>query len=179
MKYERITTFEASPTQTIDSESERPKKFRLRRLWCQPRISYTRGVRYLITFGGVHWIVDTIARHLGSPQVRREMKKDPRLTKHQFWRLVLRQDNSALLTAYADCEADAFVAQDIPYAACPTCCLRILADFDGGRWILRLPYEEKYSTLAQKWYGYRTTFGLIRGALLFAPGVLLWQECNG
>ena len=106
-----------------------------------PNIIYTPGVQYLAEKGEAYWLIDAVASHFGTAQMQRAMKEDARTRSLQFWRLTVKPDQSAILTAVADSGVKPFVKQEIPYTDFPLEEVSIWARFDGIRWTLYLPSE--------------------------------------
>ena len=103
-------------------------------------VLYTPGVKYVAEVGQAYWLIDAIASYFGSPEMNEAMHLDSRLKSMQFWRLDV-SDQSAVLTAQADSDVDAFIRQDIPYTDFPLDHIEVWAGFDGKRWTLYLPSE--------------------------------------
>jgi len=103
-----------------------------------PRVIYTPGVKYLADRAEAHWLIDAIASYfLGGKQVF----PDSRLETLQFWRLEVREGDSAILTARADSGVEPYVTQQIEYTDFPLETIDIWAGFNGNGWTLYLPSE--------------------------------------
>jgi len=105
------------------------------------RVVYTPGVQFLAERGGAYWLIDAIASYFGSPKMAAATRTDRRLADLQFWRLDVRDDRSAVLTARADSGEQPFVTQEIPFTDFPLDQVEVWAGFDGTYWTLYLPSE--------------------------------------
>lgn len=106
-----------------------------------PGVIYTPGVQYLAERAGAYWLLDAIASHFGGSVMQSAAAKDRRLRSLQFWRLEVRADKAATLTARADSDVKPFITQEIPYTDFPLRCVDVWAGFDGEYWTLYLPSE--------------------------------------
>lgn len=104
-------------------------------------VLYTAGVKFLAERGEAYWIVDAIASYFGSPEMRAGLQRDETLRTLQFWRLDVRSDRSAVLTARADSDVEPLITQEIPFTDFPLEYIDIWAAFDGEYWTLYLPSE--------------------------------------
>jgi hypothetical protein len=77
-------------------------------------ILYTDGVKYLAEEAGAYWLIDAIA----SWQTSSKVKQDPMLQRIQFWKLLVKPDNSAVLTCEPD-EDDVAITQEIEFTDFP------------------------------------------------------------
>ncbi len=109
--------------------------------WFNRRVIYTPGVQYLAERAQAYWLLDSIAFYFGSDEMVQAANRDPRLRDMQFWRLEVRADQSALLSARADSDEDPFISQLIPFTDIPLRHVDIWAGFDGQYWTLYLPSE--------------------------------------
>lgn len=75
---------------------------------------YTEGITYLAENAGAYWLLDAIH----SWQNEKSVRNDPMLQELQFWKLAVRDDNSATLTCRKD-DNQVVVAQDIEYTDFP------------------------------------------------------------
>ena len=104
-------------------------------------VIYTPGVQFLGEQAGAYWLIDAIASSFGGPQMERAIRNDHRLGEMQFWRLIVHDDDSAVLTARADSNEEPFITQDIPYTDFSLTSVEVWAGFDGTVWTLYLPSE--------------------------------------
>ena len=111
------------------------------RHWLCRRVIYTPGVHYLAERGQAHWLLDAIAFYFSSNDMLRAIERDKRLKDMQFWRIDVRPDRSAVLTARADSGEEPFIVQSIDYTDFPLDCVHIWAAYDGEHWTLYLPSE--------------------------------------
>ena len=111
------------------------------RHWLCRRVIYTPGVHYLAERGQAHWLLDAIAFYFGSNDMVRAIERDKRLEDMQFWRLDVRDDRSAVLSARADSGEEPFILQSIEYTDFPLDYVDIWAAYDGEHWTLYLPSE--------------------------------------
>jgi hypothetical protein len=105
------------------------------------QVIYTSGVQFLAERGKCYWLIDAIASHFGSREMNRAIRHDDRVRWLQFWRLSVRDDGSALLSACADSGVTPFITQEIAYTDFPLDSVEIWAGFDGKLWTLYLPSE--------------------------------------
>jgi hypothetical protein len=111
------------------------------RHWLCRRVIYTPGVHYLAERGQAHWLIDAIAFYFGSTDMLRAIERDKRLKDMQFWRLDVRPDHSAVLSARADSDEEPVILQSIEYTDFPLDYVDIWAGYDGEHWALYLPSE--------------------------------------
>lgn len=104
-------------------------------------VIYTPGVQYMAEKGGAYWLIDAIAVHLGSPEMSHTIQRDDRLRHLQFWKLTVKEDESALLTCVADSGCQPAVTQDIPWTDFPLPEVAIWVAYDGRHWTMMLPSE--------------------------------------
>lgn len=95
-------------------------------------ILYTDGVRHVAQQGGAYWLIDAIA----SWQLEPDVRDDSMLQEIQFWKLVVNEDRSAVLTCERDTD-DVAVTQSIPLTDFPLRSIRLFLE-DG---VLMLPSE--------------------------------------
>lgn len=105
------------------------------------QVIYTPGIQFLAEGGKCYWLIDAIASYFGSDGMNRAMKRDDRVRWLQFWRLNVREDGSAVLSACADSGVKPFVTQEFQYTDFPLASVEIWAGFDGKLWTLYLPSE--------------------------------------
>lgn len=105
------------------------------------RVIYTPGVRFLAERGSAYWLVDEIALAIAGGEIARAGRHDERVLRLHFWRLEVRPDRSAELTARADSDIPPFVARTIPWTDFPLDHVDIWAGYDGTYWTLYLPSE--------------------------------------
>jgi hypothetical protein len=79
------------------------------RHWMIRRVIYTPGIKHLAAQGQAYWLVDAIASYFGSNEMIRASLRDMRLSDMQFWRLDVRDDRSAVLSARADSGEEPFI----------------------------------------------------------------------
>jgi len=82
-------------------------------------VIYTEGIQYLAENGGAYWLIDAIASHLASDEFRKAARKDDRISLMHFWKLAVKPDHSALLTAIPDTGEPEFIQQAIPFTDFP------------------------------------------------------------
>ena len=111
------------------------------RHWLCRRVIYTPGVHYLTERGQAHWLLDAIAFYFRSNVMVRAIERDKRVKVMQFWRLEVRSDRSAILTARADSDEEPFISQSFRHTDFPLHCVHIWAAYDGEYWTLYLPSE--------------------------------------
>jgi hypothetical protein len=111
------------------------------RHWLCRRVIYTPGVHYLAERGQALWLIDAIAFYFRSNDMVRAIERDKRLNDMQFWRLDVRADRSAVLSARADSGEEPFILQSIEYTDFPLDYVDIWAAYDGEHWTLYLPSE--------------------------------------
>lgn len=112
--------------------------------WRHPlyrRLIYTLGVRYLAERAGAYWLVDAIASWLPSRQFLAAAQRDSRISDIHFWRFVVADDRSAILTAVADLGEEPFIRQEIEFTDFPLTNIDLYCAFDGEFWTLMLPSE--------------------------------------
>jgi hypothetical protein len=95
-------------------------------------ILYTDGVRHVAQQGGAYWLIDAIASWQFEPDVR----DDAMLQEIQFWKLVVNEDRSAVLTCERDTD-DVAVTQELEFTDFPLRSIRLFLE-DG---VLMLPSE--------------------------------------
>lgn len=105
------------------------------------RVIYTPGVRQVATKGGAFWLIDAIASYLTPRCLAPFIEEDPRIESMSFWKLIVSEDESAVLEARADSPCEPFVRQEIPFTDFPLRTVDIWAAFDGTFWTLYLPSE--------------------------------------
>ena len=86
------------------------------------------------------WLIDQIAAHYNTLQMKNAIAADSRLETLQFWQLDC-EDNSGVLTATADSGEKPFISQEIPFSDFPLSQVNIWAGFDGTCWVLYLRSE--------------------------------------
>jgi hypothetical protein len=111
------------------------------RHWSNRRVIYTPGVKFLAEQAQAYWLLDAIASYFGSQEMIRASLRDTRLNDMQFWRLDVRDDRSAVLSACADSGEEPFILQSIEYTDFPLDHVDIWAAYDGEHWTLYLPSE--------------------------------------
>lgn len=104
-------------------------------------VVYTEGIRYLAEECGACWLVDTIVSSFGGTEMKNAMAADSRLKIIQCWQLDMIDEDTAVIAATADSNKPPFIAEQIPYIDFPFKQVRILACWDGERWILMLRSE--------------------------------------
>lgn len=104
-------------------------------------VLYTEGVAYVAEHGDAYWLIDAIASHLVSRAFNAAAVKDERIGLLHFWKLAVRGDHGAVLTAEADAGEPPFIRQEIPFTDFPLDEIRIWAGNDGQHWTLILPSE--------------------------------------
>ncbi|MBK9118176.1 MAG: hypothetical protein IPM18_01030 [Phycisphaerales bacterium] len=104
-------------------------------------VIYTPGVQYLAERAGAYWLIDEIALAIAGGAVAKAGKSDDRVLSLHFWKLEVREDRTAELTARADDGVPPFVSKVIPWTDFPLDAVSIWAGFDGRHWTLYLPSE--------------------------------------
>lgn len=104
-------------------------------------VIYTPGIQFLAERAGAYWLIDELALAIAGGEVAKAGRTDPRVLNLHFWRLDLKADRSAVLTARADSDASPFVTRQIPWTNFPLEYVDIWAGFDGRYWTLYLPSE--------------------------------------
>jgi hypothetical protein len=104
-------------------------------------VIYTPGVQYLAERAGAYWLIDEIALAIAGGDVARAGQSDDRVLSLHFWKLEVREDRSAALTARADSDVPPFLSRRIPWTDFPLDYLDVWAGFDGQHWTLYLPSE--------------------------------------
>lgn len=104
-------------------------------------ILYTPGIQFLAERAGAYWLIDEIALAIAGGDVSKAGRSDPRVLDLHFWRLEVREDRSAELTASADSGVPPFVTRRIPWTDFPLGHIDVWAGFDSRHWTLYLPSE--------------------------------------
>lgn len=104
-------------------------------------VIYTPGVQYLAERAGAYWLIDEIALAIAGGDVAKAGKSDDRVLSLHFWKLEVREDRTAELTARADDGVPPFVSKVIPWTDFPLDHIGVWAGFDGQYWTLYLPSE--------------------------------------
>lgn len=104
-------------------------------------VTYTPGVKHLAERAGAFWLIDMIVSYVGSPIMRQAIDKDPRLGSLQFWRLIVGEDRTAIVTCKADSGIKPAITQEIEYTNFPLDNIDLWMGYDGIRWTLYLPSE--------------------------------------
>jgi hypothetical protein len=105
------------------------------------RVIYTPGVRFLAERAAAYWLIDEIALAIAGGEVTQAGRRDERVLSLHFWRLDVREDRSAQLTARADSDVPPFVTRQIPWTDFPLDYVDVWAGYDGQCWTLYLPSE--------------------------------------
>lgn len=112
--------------------------------WRHPlcrKLIYTPGVKHLAERAGAYWLIDAVASWLPSRQFHSAAQHDSRIGDIHFWKLEVRGDHSAVLTAAADSGERSFIRQEIEYTDFPLSEIDLYCAFDGKHWTLMLPRE--------------------------------------
>jgi len=104
-------------------------------------VIYTPGIRHVAERAGAYWLIDEIAFAIAGGEVARAGRADPRVLDLHFWKLTVREDRTAELTARADSGESALVKREIAFTDFPLSEIDIWAGFDGRCWTLYLPSE--------------------------------------
>jgi hypothetical protein len=104
-------------------------------------VIYTPGVRFLAERAGAYWLIDEMAFAIAGGEMAKAGRCDPRVLDLHFWRLEVREDRSADLTARADSGVEPFLTRRIPWTDFPLDHIEVWAGFDGRYWTLYLPSE--------------------------------------
>lgn len=105
------------------------------------RVIYTPGIKFLAERAGAFWLIDEIALAIAGGEIAKAGRIDPRVLDLHFWRLEVRQDRSAELTARADSDVPTFITRRIPWTDFPLDHVDVWAGYDGRYWTLYLPSE--------------------------------------
>ena len=92
---------------------------------------YTPGIRYLADRADAYWLIDAVARHLTSEKFCRAIQDEPRIQDLHIWKLVVSDNDSAVLTAQADSNEPAFITQEIVFTDFPLSEIDLWVGFDG------------------------------------------------
>jgi hypothetical protein len=76
---------------------------------------YTDGVKHVAERAGAYWLLDLISSY--QPMLAR--RKDARLQELQFWKLVVNEDHSAVVTCVADSDEEPVVRQVMEFTDFP------------------------------------------------------------
>jgi hypothetical protein len=101
-----------------------------------PGILFTEGVKFLADQANAYWLIDKIA----CAQIIKQVSAE----EFQVWKLKVRDDTSALLTATDGDRGDGPVelfAEGIPYTDFPLDEITLYAGFDGRGAVIMLPGE--------------------------------------
>ena len=112
--------------------------------WRHPlnrKLLFTPGVHYLAEEAGAHWLIDVIASWLPSSEFAAAARHDSRLLDIQFWKLTVKGDKSATLTAVADSGEPPFIRQAIEFTDFPLAEIDLYCVFGGTHSTLMLPSE--------------------------------------
>jgi hypothetical protein len=104
-------------------------------------VIYTPGVQFLAERAGAYWLIDEIALAIAGGEVAKAGEIDERVLGLHFWKLEVREDRTAVLTARADDGVTPFVSKTIPWTDFPLDHVDVWAGFDGRHWTLYLPSE--------------------------------------
>jgi hypothetical protein len=104
-------------------------------------VIYTPGIKHLAERAGAYWLLDEIVLGLMSKQFEQTAMLNPRIGEMHFWALDVHEDDSATLTARADCDVPPFYSERITWTDFPMKQAHIWAAFDGRHWTLYLPSE--------------------------------------
>lgn len=104
-------------------------------------VIYTPGVQYLAERAGAYWLIDEIALAIAGGDIAKAGRSDDRVLSLHFWKLEVREDRSAELTARADSDVPPFLSRRIPWTDFPLDSVDVWAGFDGQHWTLYLPSE--------------------------------------
>lgn len=104
-------------------------------------VIYTPGVQFLAERAEAYWLIDEIALAFAGGDVAKAGEIDERVLGLHFWKLEVREDRSAVLTARADDGVTPFVTKAIPWTDFPLDHVDVWAGFDGRHWTLYLPSE--------------------------------------
>ena len=73
------------------------------------KILYMDGVKYLLDRCGVHWLVDLIASY----------QRDFESLAFQIWKLIVKKDDTALVSCREDDDEPALILQEVGYTDFP------------------------------------------------------------
>lgn len=105
------------------------------------RLLYTPGVQYLAESAGAYWLIDAVASWLGTPQYQAAAAADCRVDDLHFWKLTVRANSSATLTARVDSDVPPFLVQEIEFTDFCMESIDLWCGFDGQHYTLYLPSE--------------------------------------
>ena len=104
-------------------------------------VIYTEGIRFVAEQGQAYWLIDAIASHLLSREFRQAAALDERIGLMHFWKLAVRSDHAATLTAVADSGEQPFLQQEIASTDFPLPALDVWVQNHGDGYTLMLPSE--------------------------------------
>lgn len=105
------------------------------------RLLYTPGVQFLAESAGAYWLIDAVASWLGTPEYRAAVTADCRVDDLHFWKLTVRENRSATLSARVDSDVNPFIVQEIPFTDFCLESIDLWCGFDGQHYTLYLPSE--------------------------------------
>lgn len=169
----------------INSESEAESEERIVELVPKeymsfvPRTTYSRGIRYVMSHGNLPWLVDAVARHLGSNVVQETLASAPPNPEPHLWRLDVDDRNRGTLTGYANCKL-CYVCQRIPFVS-----RRASFDFfvekrrHVGNWHVCLPFESESPGYGERWGDFRQVFPPSSTLIFAIASRFFGAEVNG
>lgn len=105
------------------------------------RLIYTPGVKFLAESAGAYWLIDAVASWLGTQQYQAAVAADSRVQDLHFWKLRVRENDSATLSARVDADIAPFITQEIEFTDFCLESIDLWCGFDGTHWTLYLPSE--------------------------------------
>jgi hypothetical protein len=111
------------------------------RHWLNRRLLYTPGVQFLAESAGAYWLIDAVASWIGTPEYLAAVEADDRINDLHFWKLEVREDCSAKLSARVDSDVAPFVVQEIEFTDFCLESIDLWCGFDGKHYTLYLPSE--------------------------------------
>jgi hypothetical protein len=105
------------------------------------RLLYTPGVQFLAESAGAYWLIDAVASWRGTPEYRAAVAADCRVGDLHFWKLTVRENSSATLSARVDSDVEPFIVQGIPFTDFCLESIDLWCGFDGQHYTLYLPSE--------------------------------------
>lgn len=92
------------------------------------------GVKELIKLCECNWLIEAIVSY------QTQCQNDRMLRTHQFWELAVKEDRTARLTCFRDCEDPAF-HQDFDYVTFPLDSMRVWVVVESSNTLIHLPSE--------------------------------------
>lgn len=106
-----------------------------------PTLIYTPGVQYLAEQAECYWLIDAIASYVPSRELHRAVRRHAYIESFHSWDLVVKEDQSAILSARVDSGDPPFIQQHLEFTDFPLERIDLWCGFDGRYWTLYLPSE--------------------------------------